>query len=170
MYICLEIRARSCTVIAFFRTVRTTRSLKQSTSGWIILLLLRTSFVCGTSAESLSFEQCCLFQWPLLFLLLLDNFYAVLELSETGRKLGPFFAALNDDFSTKDSRTEPKLAWLESSCHEDSKYVDKFFVLFCEWNSSTKCIATPFSAARGPIRGGETVAHMWPPVAEIAAL
>ncbi len=42
--------------------------------------------MCGTSAESLAFEQCCLFQLPLLFLRLLDNFYVVWALQWRHRK------------------------------------------------------------------------------------
>jgi hypothetical protein len=40
----------------------------------------------------------------------------------------------------------------------------------CELNGIAKRLATPFSAARGPIRGGVTVAYIWSQVVRIVTL
>ncbi len=86
-------------------------------------------------------------------------------------------AALNDNCSPQNRRTEPKLVWLESSGHEDSDYVrissmpvnekvtQNVWVLFKKlmgWNE-------PLWAVGGPVRArifsclmeGETWGDLW---------
>ncbi len=88
------------------------------------------------------------------------------ELSETGSNiLDYFFATWNNDFSTQDRCTEPKLAWLELSCREDSEYVKQLSAWFV--NESA---AQNIWQHQGLSEVGETVAHMCPQVVEIAAL
>jgi hypothetical protein len=41
---------------------------------------------------------------------------------------------------------------------------EKIFWCICKQNSNSKLQAKPLFAARGPIRGGETVAQIWPQV------
>jgi hypothetical protein len=61
--------------------------------------------------------------------------------------------SLNYDCSGHERHGELKLVWLEPSGHEDSEYVRNNFWYIWEQNTSSKCLATLFSAARGPIRG-----------------
>jgi hypothetical protein len=62
---------------------------------------------------------------------------------ETGRNPSDSFSALNDNYSSQDRRTEPKLVWLELSGHEDSESVRNIFLV---------CLLIKWEALHGRIR------------------
>ncbi len=80
------------------------------------------------------------------------------------------FASLNDDCLAHKRCTEQNLVWLELSDHKDSEYENKFSSTSVNKTAVQNVWQYNILLPGALSEVGETVAHIWPQVVDIAAL